>query len=549
MLKNKNEKEEQLTSKLELEKEQRNMNHQPKDTQKQIDLESSIINNIDNNLNEYNIKNKNLNINQNESNIFILNENIHHSGFKGDFLITGLPEIKKQSDNEQNTPNNNNNDNNNAGQHKIKEEPKNKIDIQYDNSNIDVIKEKYSIKSLNKVKSATNLTSDNNRNIRFNILKNSFPKLKNIKINLNPEHKTEREIEEEKRKILIELRNKELLIDKEHQLNVNNLINNIYKKNSNNYSSLKKIKKKGYKYLYMSGEEKEKQRQKEEDFLISLENEKRKMKLSPISSDELNKFSQEVLNNQKMLKADLEIKKLQLYSLWKERKKLLPNYKSKFQEMNQKYDNDIKNLEINKQEQIRKEVKNKKSFGEIIYRNFQPKIVSDKLKNEREQKIKKLNGVGRYNDIKNLGKKLKLMSKKIYDSQPKNFRTNNKLIIEDNINRKIPLLRPIDYLAQSRIMNEKNALSSRRNMSCDKINNIENKLTIQGDDYNNIMDIKIEAKMLQNKAKEKRLLLKYEKESGNVDKVDKLNSEISQLYYNSIKAKLKILSKLNNGQE
>ena len=548
MLKNKNEKEEQLTSKLELEKEQRNMNHQPKDTQKQIDLESSIINNIDNNLNEYNIKNKNLNINQNESNIFILNENIHHSGFKGDFLITGLPEIKKQSDNEQNTPNNNNNDNNNAGQHKIKEEPKNKIDIQYDNSNIDVIKEKYSIKSLNKVKSATNLTSDNNRNIRFNILKNSFPKLKKIKINLNPEHKTEREIEEEKRKILIELRNKELLIDKEHQLNVNNLINNIYKKNSNNYSSLKKIKK-GYKYLYMSGEEKEKQRQKEEDFLISLENEKRKMKLSPISSDELNKFSQEVLNNQKMLKADLEIKKLQLYSLWKERKKLLPNYKSKFQEMNQKYDNDIKNLEINKQEQIRKEVKNKKSFGEIIYRNFQPKIVSDKLKNEREQKIKKLNGVGRYNDIKNLGKKLKLMSKKIYDSQPKNFRTNNKLIIEDNINRKIPLLRPIDYLAQSRIMNEKNALSSRRNMSCDKINNIENKLTIQGDDYNNIMDIKIEAKMLQNKAKEKRLLLKYEKESGNVDKVDKLNSEISQLYYNSIKAKLKILSKLNNGQE
>ena len=549
MLKNKNEKEEQLTSKLELEKEQRNMNHQPKDTQKQIDLESSIINNIDNNLNEYNIKNKNLNINQNESNIFILNENIHHSGFKGDFLITGLPEIKKQSDNEQNTPNNNNNDNNNAGQHKIKEEPKNKIDIQYDNSNIDVIKEKYSIKSLNKVKSATNLTSDNNRNIRFNILKNSFPKLKKIKINLNPEHKTEREIEEEKRKILIELRNKELLIDKEHQLNVNNLINNIYKKNNNNYSSLKKIKKKGYKYLYMSGEEKEKQRQKEEDFLISLENEKRKMKLSPISSDELNKFSQEVLNNQKMLKADLEIKKLQLYSLWKERKKLLPNYKSKFQEMNQKYDNDIKNLEINKQEQIRKEVKNKKSFGEIIYRNFQPKIVSDKLKNEREQKIKKLNGVGRYNDIKNLGKKLKLMSKKIYDSQPKNFRTNNKLIIEDNINRKIPLLRPIDYLAQSRIMNEKNALSSRRNMSCDKINNIENKLTIQGDDYNNIMDIKIEAKMLQNKAKEKRLLLKYEKESGNVDKVDKLNSEISQLYYNSIKAKLKILSKLNNGQE
>ena len=58
--------------------------------------------------------------------------------------------------------------------------------------------------------------------------------------------------------------------------------------------------------------------------------------------------------------------------------------------------------------------------------------------------------------------------------------------------------------------------------------------------------MKSEAIMLQKKAKEKKLLLKYEKDSGNNDKIDKLNSEISHLYYNCIQAKLNLLNKYNN---
>ena len=187
-----------------------------------------------------------------------------------------------------------------------------------------------------------------------------------------------------------------------------------------------------------------------------------------------------------------------------------------------------KNLENNKKEIIRKEANNKKNFGEIIYKNFQPKIF-DKLKIEREQKIKELNGIGRYDKIKNLSKKLKLISKKIYNSQPKNFKINNKLVIEKINNKKIPLLKPIDYLAEIKKNNEQNQLSSRLN-----------------NDKRNIPDIKMEAKILEEKAKEKKLLLKYEKSSGNIQKIDKLSSEISQLYYNSIQAKLKILNKINN---
>ena len=122
-----------------------------------------------------------------------------------------------------------------------------------------------------------------------------------------------------------------------------------------------------------------------------------------------------------------------------------------------------------------------------------------------------------------------MISKKIYNSQPKNFKINNKLVIEKINNKKIPLLKPIDYLAEIKKNNEQNQLSSRLN-----------------NDKRNIPDIKMEAKILEEKAKEKKLLLKYEKSSGNIQKIDKLSSEISQLYYNSIQAKLKILNKINN---
>jgi hypothetical protein len=203
-------------------------------------------------------------------------------------------------------------------------------------------------------------------------------------------------------------------------------------------------------------------------------------------------------------------------------------------------------MEINKQEQIRKEVCNKRNFGKIIYKNFQPKIINDKLKSEREEIIKKLSGIERYNDIKNLGKKLKLISKKIHDSQPKISKINHKIIVEDNLNRKMPLLKPIDYLAQLRIISKKKALSPRRNVSCDRIINKENRYNKLEDNYKNIQNMKSEVTMLQKKAKDKILLLKYEKESGNNEKIDQLNSEISQLYYNCIQAKLNVLNKYNN---
>ena len=196
--------------------------------------------------------------------------------------------------------------------------------------------------------------------------------------------------------------------------------------------------------------------------------------------------------------------------------------------MNIKYDEEKKNLSINKKEQITKEVNSKKYFGKIVYSNFQPKVINEKLKAEREQKIKELNGIGRYDDIKNLDKKLKSISQKIYTSQPKNFKINNKFNIEDNIKKKITLLKSKEYKSEIKKINDKHQYTPR-------INNNNNK--------NNEINIKIKTEILNDKVKEKKMLLKYEKNSGNLIKIEQLNSELSDLYFNSIQAKLKILEK------
>ena len=512
---------EENSSKLLLKAKEIDINERLKEIQRQIDIENSEIENIENDLNRYNEK-KSLNpINE----YMFLNNNANNTLLKSNFLITGLSD-----------------------------EIINNKNINTNTEILNLIKKGNKKKTLNQIKSASNLTTintENNNNIRYNILHKNYSGLKQFNVNLNSEIFTERKKEEEKLKILMDLRNKELIKINPTKSKIKDIMTNLSNSKIKNSFSVKSLRNRQKKYLYMAAEENEKEKQKEEEFLISLENERRRMKYSPISSDEINKFSQEVKNNQKILKAESEIKKLKLNMLWKERKKLLPDYKSKFQEMNNKNDEEKKYYDIFKQEQIKKDVNNKKNFAEIVFKNFQPRIINDKLKSEREEKIKELNGIGRIKIIKNLGKKLKNIQNKIHNCQPKNFKTNNKLKIEKNIYKKSPLPHPVDYLAEFRILKEKKLLNDqKRNNSNDKIhkynynlNNNDNK-----DLYNKIINVKIESKILQDKAKNKKTLLKYVKNPINDDNFDKFN-EISQLYYDSIQAKLKILNQLNNNKK
>ena len=200
-----------------------------------------------------------------------------------------------------------------------------------------------------------------------------------------------------------------------------------------NNISLSQINKYTPKKNYITSEEREEMRKMEEESLIKLEIEKRKLKYIPISLEEINKFSKEVQKNEKIFKSELIKKTKQMEVLWKERKNLLPKYHSKFMNLNIELDNEAKE-EINiKKEKLKNKEKERANFGKDVIKNHQPKILNDILKTEREQRIKNLKGINRFDSIKELGNKLKEKSVKIVKSQPKNFDKGRIFIREETV--------------------------------------------------------------------------------------------------------------------
>ena len=297
---------------------------------------------------------------------------------------------------------------------------------------------------------------------------------------------------------------------------------------------------------YITAEENEIKRKREEEALIEREIKKRKMKLQPINSAELDKFSREVQKNEKMILKELGQKKFQMQKIWQERKSLLPEYRSKFMEQNMENEIKIKEELILKQERIKKEVQDRIRFGEEVMKNFKPQQ-NDKLKTEREEKIKQLKGINKLKDIKKLGIRLKNISNRLVLSQPKNFpikKTGNEEENKKNIKILKPLDKVIDYLAEERIKKNKDNNYQPTYKSYVKENKWENMLNSNNNMYNNIEKIKMEAQILQNKADSKKKLL--QNDAINVDNIDNVNNEISSLYIGSIKAKLQILKKMGN---
>ena len=377
-----------------------------------------------------------------------------------------------------------------------------------------------------------------------NIINNKIP-LSQIKTSpsafLKSMEELEKKEEEEKEAKRLEkfkiLRNRELEIVKRRKDKIVNLIN---------VKTPQYIMKKDY----TTADEKEEKRLREEEALVQKEIKKRKMRLQPISSQELNKFSKEVQRNEKIFIEEQDMKKMQMRQLWQERKNLLPEYKSKFYEYNKQNEDKKKEELILRKEKTKQEVRERIKYGEDISKYFQPQL-NNKLKNKREQNIKKIEGIDKYNDIKELGNKLKKLSNKIALSQPKNFKLSNKFIIEKadgkrKIKKLVPLDNYKDYLTEERIKNEKKNILTPNTKSYEKLNKWENMLNSDKNVYNNINQVKLEAELLQNKADAKKQLLKQEKGTGNGTRVDDLNNEISNLYIGSIQAKLQILKKIRN---
>ena len=416
-------------------------------------------------------------------------------------------------------------------QNKIKEIDK-QIKIIIDNENKVLPNSKYSLQK----KYISNIEEKNFINNKMPIKQLKTSPTSFLKSIEELEKKEEEEKEAKKLEKYQDLRNRELEIIRRRK----NKIDSLTKTNVPKY-----IQKKDY----TTAEEKEQKRLREEEALLQKEIKKRKMKLQPISSQELNKFSKEVQRNEKIFQEELGMKKIQMKELWQERKNLLPEYKSKYYEYNKQNEEKMKEELILKKERIKQDVRERIKFGEDVIKNFQPQLNS-KLKTEREKKIKKLEGINKQKDIKELGNKLKQISNKIALSQPKNFKLTNRFIInnEDGGKRKIKKLVPLDrykdYLTEKRLKNISRDLLTPNGKSYDKVNRWENMLNSDKNVYNKSEKIKMEAEILQNKAETKRQLLKQEKGTGNINAVDNLNNEISNLYIESIQAKLQILKKI-----
>ena len=284
-----------------------------------------------------------------------------------------------------------------------------------------------------------------------------------------------------------------------------------------------------------------------EESLLKIEKEKRKMKYLPISSEELNNFSNEVKKNEKILQSELKKKKKQMEELWKERKNLLPKYHSKFMDLNIDLENEAKDEILLKQEKLKNKELERVNFGKEIIKNYQPKVLNDKLKTEREQRIKILNGYNRYGNIKELGNKLKQKAVKLVQSQPKNFKKNNIFVSEETVaeqQAKKLTGKPEDYLLnQRRKRQQMDYEALMLDNSAKKMKEWKDMLDDGGKNtYNKVERIKMQAAVLNEKANDINLIIKHE--PSNIKK-DELSQEASNLYLNSIQAKLQILNKLN----
>ena len=236
--------------------------------------------------------------------------------------------------------------------------------------------------------------------------------------------------------------------------------------------------------------------------------------------------------------------------LWKERKNLLPKYHSKFMNLNIELDNEAKE-EINlKKEKLKNKEKERTNFGKDVIKNHQPKILNDILKTEREQRIKNLKGFNRFDNIKELGNKLKEKSVKIVKSQPKNFDKGRIFIREETVaEQQVKKLtgKPVDYLLLCR--NKKSNLEIEQlneNHSAKKIREWKEMLDCGGKDIvNNVERIKMQVAVMDDKASN--INIRIKQESNNYKK-DELSKEASNLYINSIQAKLQILNKMLDTQ-
>ena len=304
-------------------------------------------------------------------------------------------------------------------------------------------------------------------------------------------------------------------------------------------------------YLFIKKEETYKN---EEQKLVEKENLRRKEKMK-IDFNEINDFGKNVNEHIEKTKTEQNERKKKLLSEWKERKSSLPNYtlnlnrnKGETEEENTEKENEMQTLREKKEKM--------KIFAYDIKNNKQPEI-NEKLKNKRILLIQSLENpkLAAKLSHKLLFQKYKRFSdeankesnnNKNLNKVKKEIKLNNSLSPKRSKQKLFPLhpksKTRIDYLTEMITKKEKKkSLSNEKDLNEDfnkekqiKEINYKNGNVIENIDY-----IKQQAKLIDNKVKQKGQYLKL---TGGVENNPEVGNEMSELIIDSIGAKLTILN-------
>ena len=372
---------------------------------------------------------------------------------------------------------------------------------------------------------------------------------------LMKEKEEEEEEEERRRKEVEKMRLKELeRIREKNKENVEKL--NYIKQYMNEKPATKESD-----YLFRQLENKYKEKEQHE-IQIEIMKHKAKLKEQCVSLEELNEFEKQQKQYELKRLSELEEEKRKLKEQWKLAKDSLPKFESSL--MQKVKEEELKLKEQKEQSEFKKKIKQQeqKNYSEAVQKLFLPRISESKVK-EREERIKNLVTKGNVQKLtkkknngrvilvkmdenrkKKYGWKLKLEPEPTNESSfKKNKSTENVLRAQSGTKRK-PLNKLPDYLTEMRLEKNKadNSWGTSSSHSKFRAKNwfkmIKNG---KGSLLENVEMIKIKAEELENQAKRKELLMNN---GGELD--PEMQQKVSDLYIESIKAKLAILDSVNS---
>ena len=310
---------------------------------------------------------------------------------------------------------------------------------------------------------------------------------------------------------------------------------------------------------------------KNEEDKVKIENKSRKEKMKHIDLNEFNELAKnfDEMKSKQLYESKLKIKKQR--EIWSQRYKLIPEYVNPLNKVIEEEKNIMKKkeqekiLEMQKLKDLQKQYKVPKPL--IIAKEKTIDIVD-----QRKQKSKKiLIKSSSYSDVIRQKMMVKFNTTKNKKEKGEEADTNiNKA--KDIINFKLPLIclkekyRKVnksfekdknnnqnhelstDYLNQRRLINEKNRERKRNlgelsNLDYSKTNDIRKLIKENGLDENMLKMAKSKLEILDEKKKQKSLLLKL---NGGIANKPDLGEEICDLMIDSIQARLSIIQEIEN---